>query len=721
MHLNRIRKSLKFVGFIITNLMKRTILFSLLLASSLSLTVLAAANKQPNKDTETSGSSTATDPDLEYTAERFADIKLIRYRVPGFEQLDPKKKELLYYLYEAALSGRDIIYDQNYRHNLQLRKLFELIASQGTVSADGEDLSANQEYKNLMTYIKRFWFSNGVHHHYSNTKFEPTFGMEFFQDMVRGLDEDQLPLKEGQHPEEMIMELSEVIFNNGSDYKKVDKSSGVDLVAASAVNFYGEDLTQKEVEAYYASLPKEEGNQPEYGLNTKLVKEGGAVKAKTWKVGGMYSPAIEKIVYWLEKATTVAENAQQREALQKLIAYYKSGDVKDWDQYNIAWVNDTESRVDVVNGFIEVYNDPLGYKGSFESVVSFKDLEATQRIEKISREAQWFEDVSPIMAEHKKANVKGITGKVITVVVESGDASPSTPIGINLPNSNWIRQKHGSKSVSLGNIVHAYEMSAKEGRSSLGEFAISDEAVMRARKYGSLADILHTDLHEVIGHASGKVNEGVGTTKETLKNYASTLEEGRADLVALYFLFDQKLVDLELMPSLEVGMVAYDDYIMNGMMLQLKRLKPGEQIEEDHMRNRQMIAKWAFEIGQDDSVIVKKVIDDRTYFVIQDYQKLKDIFGFQLRELQRIKSEGDFEAGQILVEKYGVKVDPELHQEVLDRYAALDIAPYGGFINPILKPVMEGNRIVDVKIEYSQDFTEQMLYYGNNYSFLPVE
>jgi dipeptidyl-peptidase-3 len=688
-----------------------------LIAGAIVLSFVACVPQSGEKSAAESQDSTANhnNGDFKYTADRFADLRVIRYQIPGFDELDANKKELLYYLYEAALAGRDIMYDQNYRHNLQLRKLFEQIVM------NEEKLKSETDYPKLLEYIKRFWFSNGIHHHYSNMKFEPEFNREWFEGVLENMDENILPLKEGQSKSEMIAELAEVIFNPEIAPKKVNKDSEADIVASSAINFYGEDVKQSEVEAYYASLDKVEGNQPEYGLNTKLVKENGKVLAKTWKVGGLYSPAIEKIVYWLEKAAEVAENPQQKTALERLVTYYKSGDVKDWDLYNIAWVNDTNSRTDVVNGFIEVYNDPLGYKGSFESVVSFKDLEATKRIEAVSKEAQWFEDNSPIMDEHKKESVKGITGKVITVVVESGDASPSTPIGINLPNNNWIRQEHGSKSVSLGNIVHAYEMSSKEGKSSLSEFAWSEEEIERAKKYGSIADLLHTDLHEVIGHASGVVNEGIGTPKETLKNYASTLEEGRADLVALYFLYDQKLVDMGLMESLDAGKVAYDDYIKNGMMLQLKRLKPGEQIEEDHMRNRQLIAKWAYEEGMKDSVIVKKQRDGKTYFVVQDYAKLREIFGMQLRELQRIKSEGDFDAGQMLVETYGVKVDPELHQEVLGRYSTLDIAPYGGFINPVLKPVMEEGKIVNVEVEYPMSFKEQMLYYGNNYSFLPVK
>ena len=653
--------------------------------------------------------------DFKYTADQFADLKLIRYQIPGFEELDVKKKELLYYLYEAALAGRDIMYNQNYRHNLQIRKTLEAIIK------NEEARNGNaKELEKLMVYTKRVWFSNGIHHHYSNQKFEPEFSRAYFEKAIGEIDAENLPLKEGQTKKDLMATLGEAIFNPDVDAKKVNLTDGEDLVATSAVNFYSPDLTQAEVEEYYANLDKVEGNQPEYGLNTRLVKKDGKVVAETMMVGGLYSEAIEKIVFWLEKAVPLAENAQQKQTFESLITYYKTGNVEDWDKYNLNWIKDVDSRTDVVNGFIEVYNDPLGKKGSFESVVSFKDMEATKRIEAVSKEAQWFEDNSPLMEEHKKPNVTGIIGKVITVVVEAGDASPSTPIGINLPNNGWVREV-GSKSVSLGNIVHAYEMSSKEGKSSLTEFAWDEAEIERSKKYGGIADLLHTDLHEVIGHASGRINKGVGTTSETLKSYASTLEEGRADLVALYYLHDQKLVDMGLIESLDAGKTAYDDYIKNGMMLQLKRLKIGDVVEEAHMRNRQMIAKWAFETGAKDSVIVKKMRDGKTFFVINDYEKLKEIFGMQLRELQRIKSEGDYEAGKKLVETYAVQVDPDLHAEVLKRYESLGIAAYGGFINPKLVPVMEGDSIVDVKVEYPESFREQMMYYGENYSFLPVK
>lgn len=695
----------------------KKITFNLLV---LILAVFLAACSNTNQDQEAKESTTeeshqeASD-DFKYTADRFADLRLIRYQIPGFEDLTAKQKELLYYLYEAALAGRDIMYDQNYQHNLQLRKLIETI-----VSKEGE-IENKEELEKFMIYAKRFWFSNGIHHHYSNLKFEPEFSKEFFIETVNGIEDANLPLKEGQNREDFLAAITEVIFNPEIAPKKVNLDSEKDLVLSSAVNFYGEDVTQAEVEAYYESLDKVDGNQPEYGLNTKLVKEDGQVVAKTWKIDGMYGSAIAEIVNWLEKAVTVAENEQQKVTFERLIAYYKSGNVEDWDQYNIAWVNDTNSITDVVNGFIEVYNDPMGKKGSFESVVSFKDMEATKRIDAVSKEAQWFEDNSPLMEEHKKKNVTGITGKVITVVVESGDASPSTPIGINLPNNGWIREQHGSKSVSLGNIVHAYEMSSKEGKSSLEEFAYSQEEIDRSKKYGGVADLLHTDLHEVIGHASGQVNDGVGPPSETLKNYASTLEEGRADLVALYYLQDQKLIDMGLIESLDAGKTAYDDYIKNGLMLQLRRLNIGEIVEEAHMRNRQLIAKWVFEKGAEENVIERKEKDGKTFFVINDYEKLRDLFGQLLREIQRIKSEGDYEAGKLLVETYGVQVDQDLHQEVLDRYSSLNIAPYGGFINPVLKAVEEDGKIVDVEIEYPESFKDQMMYYGKNYSFLRVE
>ncbi len=675
-----------------------------------------SCNEQEAKTTENVQENAEHDSDnFEYLTEQFADLKILRYQVPGFEDLSLKQKEMLYYLYEAALSGRDIMYDQNYKYNLAVRRTLENIINSYNGDKSGED------FKDFMIYTKRVWFSNGIHHHYQNTKIKPEFSKQYFSSLIKGSNKDAFPLDQNESLEDFTSKITEVIFNASIDGKKVNKSQGVDMIAESAVNFYGDNLTQSEVEAYYEKRSDPNDKTPiSYGLNSKLVKENGELKEKVWKVGGMYTKAIEKIVYWLEKALEVCEDEKQKASLAALIDYYKTGDLKTFDKYSIAWVNDVTSPIDVVNGFIEVYNDPIGMRGSFESVLSFKDMEASKRIETIGNDAQWFEDQSPIMEEHKKKNVKGISAKVITVVVESGDASPSTPIGINLPNANWIRANHGSKSVQLGNIVHAYDM-AKSGSGLLAEFCYDKAELERAKKYGSYADILHTDMHEVIGHASGKINPGIGTPKQTLKNYSSTLEEGRADLVALYYLMDEKLIELGVMESLDYGKAAYDDYIRNGLMMQLTRLAKGEHLEEDHMRNRQMVALWAYEKGKPENVIEKKQKEGKTFFVINDYEKLRLLFGELLKEVQRVKSEGDFKAGKALVEDYGVKVDPALHNEVLERYETLKIAPYGGFINPKLVAVKnDDGKITDVKVEYPFSFKDQMMEYARDYSFLPT-
>ncbi|MEG8948036.1 dipeptidyl-peptidase 3 family protein [Rosettibacter firmus] len=651
--------------------------------------------------------------DFKYVTEQFADLRIQRYKVEGFENLTLQQKKLVYYLYQAALYGRDIIWDQNYKHNLLIRKTLETIVR--TYNGD----RTNLEFAKFLEYTKRVWFSNGIHHHYSNKKFLPEFSKEYFVHLINNSNKDELPLDKNETVEDLIRKLEPILFDPTVDAIKVNQDSKFDLIKTSAVNFY-ENLSQKEVEDYYKKIIDPKDMHPvSYGLNSKLIKQNGRIYERIWKLNGMYDAAIQKIIYWLKKAVEVAENEQQKKALSLLIEYYETGDLKKWDEYNIEWVKDTSSVVDVINGFIETYNDPLGYRASFESVVSFKDFEATKRIQAISENAQWFEDNSPIMTEHKKENVKGISAKVITVVVESGDASPSTPIGINLPNAEWIRKEHGSKSVNLGNIVHSYNK-AMENSGLIEEFAYSQEEIERAKKYGALASDLHTDMHEVIGHASGKLKPGVGQPNETLKNYASTLEEARADLVALYFIMDKKLVDIGVMPSLEVGKAEYDSYIRNGLIVQLARIKPGENLEEAHMRNRQLISKWAYEKGLSDNVIEKKIRDGKTFFVINDYEKLRKLFGELLREIQRIKSEGDYEAGKNLVEKYGVKVDTELHKEVLERYKKLNIAPYAGFINPKLTPVFKDGEIIDVQIEYPEDFTEQMLYYAKEYSVLPV-
>ena len=513
-----------------------------------------------------------------------------------------------------------------------------------------------------------------------------------------------------------------LIFDPGIDGKKVVLDSGVDQIAASATNYYAPDLTQEEVESFYARMIDPDDPRPiSYGLNSKLVKEDGKVSEKVWKVDGMYSGAIEKIVEWLEKAVEVAENDRQKAALQKLIEYYRSGDLKDFDEYNILWVQDIDSTVDLTNGFIEVYEDPLGYRGSYESLVSFKDFEASKRIAALSDNAQWFEDNAPFDDSYKKAEVTGVSGKVINVAGEAGDASPSTPIGINLPNANWIRKEHGSKSVNLGNIVSAYGEAAKSG-GVLEEFAYSEEEIARSKEFGTLGDNLHTDLHEVIGHGSGQLAPGTATPKETLKGYANTLEESRADLIALYYMMDPKLVELGVMPSLETGKASYDDYIRNGLLVQMARIEPGENLEEAHMRNRQLIAKWAYEKGEETKVIERIEKDGKTYFAVNDYQALRQLFGELLKEVQRIKSEGDFEAGKALVEEYGVELEPGLHLEVRERYARLNRAPYAGFINPLLKAQRgEDGGITGVVIEYPDDFAGQMTYYSDKYSFLPLD
>lgn len=650
---------------------------------------------------------------FKYITEQFADLRIQRYQVPGFEELSLRQKLLTYYLYQASLSGRDMIYDQNYKHNLYIRRTLEAIVK--TYNGD----KSTPDYQKFMTYVKRVWFSNGIYHHYANKKILPEFSKEYFTELIGGADEYELPLQNMETPNDLIKKLTPILFDPRVDGMKVNQDPNVDMVKSSAVNFY-EGVTQKEVEAFYTKVVNTNDPQPiSYGLNSKLLREKGEVFERHWKANSMYAAPIQKIIYWLQKAVEVAENDQQKKCFQLLINYYETGDLKIWDEYNIAWVKDTTSVVDFVNGFIETYNDPLGYRANYESIVSIKDNEASKRIKAISNNAQWFEDNSPIMPEHKKKNVKGISAKVITVIVEAGDASPSTPIGINLPNANWIRKEHGSKSVNLGNIVHSYNMFATTS-GVLQEFAYSNEEIERAKKYGALSDDLHTDMHEVIGHASGQLNPGVGETNETLKNYASTLEEARADLVALYYVFDQKLVDIGVMPNLDVGEAEYDAFIKNGLLIQLARIQPGENVEEAHMRNRQLIAKWVYEKGLPENVIEKKVKDGKTYFVINDYDKLKILFGQLLREIQRIKSEGDYTAGKNLVENYGVKVDQEIHKEVFERYKKLNISPYAGFINPKLVPVMNGTQIIDVKVEYPEDFTKQMLEYSKEFSFLPT-
>ncbi|WP_029038025.1 dipeptidyl-peptidase 3 family protein [Salinimicrobium xinjiangense] len=645
----------------------------------------------------------AQNGDFDYQVDEFADIKVLRYQIPGWEDLSLKEQKLVYYLVEAGLSGRDIIWDQNYRHNLKIREALENIYT----GYEGD--KTTEDWKNFEIYLKRVWFSNGIHHHYSMDKLKPAFSQEYFDNLL------------SETGTELTGEAYEVIFND-KDAKKVNLDESKGLVEGSAVNFYGEGITAKDVEEFYAVKQSPDPNRPlAFGLNSKLVKENGKLVEKVYKSGGMYGPAIDKIVYWLEKAQGVAENQKQAEGLGLLIEYYKSGDLQTWDEYNIAWVQATEGNIDYINSFIEVYNDPLGYTGSFENIVQIKDFDMSEKMSVLEENVQWFEDNAPLMEEHKKKSVVGVTYKTVIVAGEAGDASPATPIGVNLPNSNWIRKEHGSKSVSLGNIIEAYSNAGSTGR--LQEFAHDEEEIALEEEYGELADKLHTALHEVVGHASGQINPGVGETKETLKSYASTLEEGRADLVGLYYLMDPKLEELGLVDDHEkLGKAAYDGYIRNGLMTQLIRIEPGADIEESHMRNRQWVSAWVFEKGRDRGIIEKVNRDGKTYFNITDYAALRELFGELLKETQRIKSEGDYEAAKNLVENYGVKVDQDVHREVIERNKQFKSAPYSGFVNPVLVPEMdEAGEITSIKVVQPVSFEEQMLEYSEKYDVLPLE
>ena len=644
---------------------------------------------------------TESESKFNFFAEQFEDIKVLRYQIPGFDQLSLQQKKLVYFLTEAGLAGRDIMYDQNYRHNLSIRRALEKVYVNYKGNRDTED------WNNFEVYLKRIWFANGIHHHYSNDKFDPNFSRDYLNRLL------------SETGSELNSEAFEVIFND-IDSKKVNRDASKGLVLGSAVNFYGDDVTENDVDNFYSSLKSPDPKKPlSLGLNSKLVKEDGKLIEKVYRVGGMYSSSIEKIIYWLEKAKEVAENQKQEKGLELLIRYYKTGDLKTWDDYNVAWVEATEGDVDYINGFIEVYNDPKGYRGSYESVVQIKDFEMSKKMSAISNEAQWFEDNSTIMDAHKKKNVVGISYNTVNVAGESGDASPSTPIGINLPNANWIRANHGSKSISLGNILYAYGQAGSTGR--LEEFAYSKEEIELEKKYGKDSDNLHTALHEVIGHASGQIVEGVGTPKETLKSYASSLEEARADLVGLYFIPDKKMESLGIAESAEdMGRTSYDGYIRNGLVTQLIRIKLGDNVEQSHMRNRQMVSKWVYERGKSENVIEKINRDGKTFFVINDYVRLRELFGELLREVQRIKSEGDFEAGKNLIETYGVKIDQGLHEEILKRNEKFNSAPYSGFINPVIIPVYNSdNEIVDINVTQPKDFASQMIEYAEKYTTLP--
>ncbi|MEE9465173.1 MAG: dihydrofolate reductase [Candidatus Neomarinimicrobiota bacterium] len=674
--------------------------------------IAACAGVMSSTSAPTGDQTTAQEEDFVWLTEKFADIYIVRYQIPGFDNLSLQQKKLAYYLYEAALSGREIIYDQNYKHNLLVKRTLEAIVD-GYIGD-----RATPEWEQFMVYTKRVWFANGIHHHSSTDKIQPGFSVDYFAQLIAGTPAEPIPVEAGPTVNERVDFLKPILFDPTVAAKKVNTEPGADLLLTSATNYY-DGVTQAEAEAYYAALRDPDDPTPVlHGLNSQLAKRDGELMERVWKVGGMYTEAVEKIVYWLEKASTVAENEKQKKALDLLIDYYKTGDLRTFDEYCIAWVQDTESRIDVVNGFIEFYADPLAHHGAFEAIVSIRDEEATKRIATISEYAQWFEENSPIMDEHKRDEVTGISAKVITVVVESGDASPNSMIGINLPNSNWIRSNHGSKSVTLGNIINGYTQ-ATAGFGTGAEFTYSEEEKARSKQYGALSSNLNTDMHEVIGHASGRINPGVGESTVTVGAYANSIEETRADLVAKYYLLDPKLVEIGVAPSLETGKAQYESYIRN-WMVQLTRIRPGDNIEQAHMRGRQAIPAWCYEKGLADNVIEKKVRDGKTYFVVNDHQKLRELFGQLLRELQRIKSEGDFAAARDFIETYGVKVDQELHAEVLERYAKLGVAPYGGFINPLLTPVEQDGEIVDVTVSYPDDFTAQMMYYARNYAFLPV-
>ncbi|MGZ2368491.1 dipeptidyl-peptidase 3 family protein [Ancylomarina sp. YFZ004] len=647
-----------------------------------------------------------------YQTEQFADIKILRYQVPGFEDLSLQQKELIYYLSEAAHCGRDILFDQNNKFNLKVRRTLEAIL----LSYDGD--RECEDFKNFEIYIKRVWFSNGIHHHYSMDKIMPEFSEEYFGELIANSNYELMPLTASEDEIDLISKLSGVIFDIEEEAKRVVLNPEMDLIESSANNYY-ESVSQKEVEEFYKALDKGDVDRPiSTGLNSKLVKENGELIEKTWKVGGMYTEAIEEIVFWLEKALPIADSELQQQALIKLIEFYKTGDLNTFDDYSILWVKDLDAHIDVMNGFIEVYGDALAIKGSWESVVNFEDIEGSKRTKIISDNAQWFEDNSPVDSRFKKDVVKGVSAKVVTVAMLGGDCHPATPIGINLPNAEWIRKDHGSKSVTIDNITHAYHQASLKG-GMLEEFAYSEEEIKRSKAFGHLGGNLHTDLHECLGHGSGQLLPGIGM--DALKNYHSTLEEARADLFALYYLMDEKLIEIGLIPSLEVGKAEYDGYIRNGLLTQLTRVELGKEIEESHMRNRQLIAKWVFEKGSEEKVIERVEKEGKVYFVIRDYNKLRTLFGELLEEVQRIKSEGDFEAGKLLVENYAVKVDEAIHKQVKERFDKLNLAAYAGFINPEYLPVYEEGIIVDVEIAYPMDFTEQMLHYSNNYSFLPHE
>lgn len=646
-----------------------------------------------------------------YAVDRFADIQVIRYKVPGFEDLSLDQKKLVYFLSKAALEGRDILYDQNGKYNLRIRKMLEAVYTH----FDGD--RSDKEFIALEIYLKRVWFSNGIHHHYATDKFVPDFSPEFLREALRKTDASELPLADGMSLDEFCDEVFPIIFDPNIMSKRVNQLDGADVIQSSACNYYS-GVSQEEAESFYRRMKNPDDAHPVMvGLNSRLVKEDGVVKEKVWKVGGLYGAAIERIVYWLEKAKPYAETAEQREVIATLINYYQTGDLRTFDDYSILWVKDLDAHIDFTNGFIESYGDPLGLKGSWEAYVNFKDVVATHRTEVLSENAAWFEQHSPVDHRFKKAHVKGVSAKVITAAILGGDLYPSSAIGINLPNSNWIRSVHGSKSVTIGNLIDSYNKVA-HGNGFYEEFVYSDDVLKLIEKYGDMTDDLHTDLHECLGHGSGQLLPG--TDPDALKVYGSTIEEARADLFALYYLADKKLVDLQLLNDSEAYKAQYYTYILNGLMTQLVRISLGNNVEEAHMRNRQLIARWAFEHGKEEKVIEFVRMNGKTYLKINDYSRLRSLFGELLAEIQRIKSEGDLEGARYLVETYGVKIDPVLHKEVLERYEQLHLAPYKGFVNPVYEPVMDADgEITDVHISYSEGYAEQMLRYSKEYANLP--
>ena len=685
--------------YIMKSIFKETILLAMILISSVSC--------------KNNSQTLVVEPvAFNYNVDQFGDMQVLKYQLPGFENLTLKQKEFIYYLSEATLSGRDILWDQNFKYNLLIRKTIEAIIESYTGDKEAS------EYKSFIVYAKRMFFANGIHHHYSNDKLKPGFTKEYFDTLVLGSDVTKMPLTKGESIDKLISLITPIIFDETLYARRVEQKAGADMVAQSATNLY-EGVTQKEVENYYASITKPGDLQPvSYGLNSKVVKKDGKVTELVYRSGGLYGQAIDEIIKWLDKARSVAESKVQDDEIALLISYYKTGDLKTWDNYNVAWAKDTQPIVDYINGFIENYADPMGMKATWEGIVDYKDLEATKRTEIITANSQWFEDNSPIQPEFKKEKVTGVAAKVINIAMLGGDSYPVSPLGINLPNSDWIRKEIGSKSVTLGNITSAIDL-ASQGSGMLDEFAADENEVGRVKTYGALASSLHTDLHECVGHASGKLAEG--TDPNALKNYASPLEEARADLFALYYIMDPKLEELKLLPEKEVPMAEYDSYIRNGLLTQLVRIQPGKDIEQAHMRCRSAIAHWVYEKAKDQNMIEMFTRDGKTFVKINDYDKLRVLFGDLLKEIQRIKSEGDFEAGKNLIENYGVKVDQKLHAEILDRYSKLNLAPYTGFVNPILTPVLDANgKITDVTVGYTDNYLDQMMEYGKKYAFLPV-